>query len=296
MNVYEFSPFNNEKLICEIKLNENKSWVKETHLVEFDRTFQNKNKPFNLDGYTFDRLIHHKINAKNLFIEDSIINKVKRKFRYLSGIGTVDLGEGYVSGNFWINDATQRNYAQKIIKNIDIKDDDILIFSDVDEIIYSEEKDKIIDYVKKYGIITIKLTFTTYFMNLRVENWGGPPDYSYRIFIMTGERYKSLNISIDMLRKAGERGRLVGIVFCPDEILGVHHSWLGDENFIVNKINSYAHKEHKKYADIKLIREKIKSGESFIPGVKLHIIDKPRYLQTVINNFDKYRKNILSND
>jgi hypothetical protein len=295
MNIYEFSPFNNEYLIFDIKLNENKNWVKETHIVEFNKTFQNTKKSFNLDGFSYDGLVYHKVDAKNLFIDDSFLEKIKRKLRYFSGIGTVDFGDGYVAGNFWLNDAIQRNYPQKIIKNINLKDDDILIFSDVDEIIYSEEKDKIIEYVKKYGIITVKLTFTSYFMNLKVKNWGGPPEYSYRVFIMTGERYKALNITLDMLRKAGERGRLMGLVYCPDEILGVHHSWLGDEHFIVNKINSYAHKEHKKYANIELIRKKIKSGESFIPGVELELINEPRYLGTVKNNIKKYKANIISN-
>jgi len=295
MKVYEFSPFNNEKLIVDIKLRENRAWVSETHIIEFNKTFQNINKAFNLDGSIYDGLIYHKVDAKNLFVRDSILDKIKRKLRHLAGIGIFDFGDGYVTGNFWVNDATQRNYPQQIIRNIDLKDDDILIFSDVDEIIYSEEKDKIIEYTKKYGIITIKLTFTSYFMNLKVKNWGGPPEYSYRVFIMTGERYKALNISLDMLRKAGERGRLIGLVYCPEEILGVHHSWLGDEHFIVNKINSYAHKEHKKYANIDLIREKIKSGESFIPGVKLEIIEEPRYLSTVKNSIEKYMANIIQN-
>lgn len=44
---------------------------------------------------------------------------------------------------------------------------------------------------------------------------------------------------------------------------------MGDEQFILNKINSYAHKEHSKYADITYIREKLKSNQSIFPGHEL---------------------------
>ena len=292
MKIYEFSPFNNETDLCDIKLAENSGWVDETHVIEFNKTFQNRSKEFNLrpeaKGY-----VPHLVDSERFFVKDKLSDKIKRKIRYWIGIGVVNLSENYITGDTWLNEAAQRNYSQKIIDTLDIHDDDVLIFSDIDEIIYSDEKTKILDYVNRYGIITVKLIFTTYFMNLKVKNWGGPPDYSYRVFIMTGKRYRSLKISIDMLRKAGERNKLLGLIYCPDEILGVHHSWLGDESFIEKKLKAYAHKEHKRYASKEFLRDKIKKGESFLPGVELEIINSPKYLSVVEKNISKFSKYII---
>ncbi len=290
MKIYDFSPFNNENIICEIKSFENKKWMDQTHIFEFDRTFQNVEKLYNFNLHVDNKLIYHKIPASKLFVDDTLKAKVKRKLKSLSGTGIIEFGDGYVVGNAWLNEAIQRNYSQKIIENIRIDDDDILIFSDVDEIIDSDNREEIIKEVYKHGIITIKLSLTTYYFNLKLKNIGGPEDYSYRVFIMTGKRYKSLNVTIDMIRKAGERGRLVGLVYCPDKILGVHHSSLGDIDFIFNKLKSFSHIELKKYTNKENIEELIKNNESYLEGSSTFVDNKMKQLSSVVENMPRYKK------
>lgn len=53
----------------------------------------------------------------------------------------------------WYNEGVSRNYS---LWNSNYKDDDILILSDIDEIIDSKYADEIIDAVNHYGVITIK--------------------------------------------------------------------------------------------------------------------------------------------
>lgn len=293
MKIYDFSPFNNENMICQVKSGENSAWVDETHIIEFNRTFQNQKKEFNFNTEESKKLIAHKVLAEELFISDSLTFKIKRKFRSLSGIKSVDFGFGYVVGNAWINEATQRNYSNNIINQLNIDDEDILIFSDVDEIIYSDYKDIVIENVKKYGIITIKLENLTYYFNLRLNNIGGADHYSYRVFIMTGERYKKLNISIDMLRKAGEKGRLEGLVYCPNEVLGVHYSSVGNADFIVKKLNSFAHTEMRKYADINYINTLISSKKTIFEGTSCEVDNEMKQLRYVEDNKNFYREFFL---
>jgi molecular chaperone DnaK len=86
--------------------------------------------------------------------------------------------------------------------------------SDIDEIIDSRFSEELIRYVNKYGITTIKLHYTLYYFNLFSKNWVGPPDYSYRVFLMSGEYFKRNSVNSNLLRKAGERGDLVETVKC----------------------------------------------------------------------------------
>lgn len=57
----------------------------------------------------------------------------------------------------WYNDGLSRNYS---LLNSNYQDDDILILSDVDEIIDSRYADQIISAVQKYDVVTIGIHFT----------------------------------------------------------------------------------------------------------------------------------------
>lgn len=290
MKIYEFSLFNNENLIADIKGYENSKWVDETHLIEFNRNFNNKIKPFNYVSNQ-SNIIYHPINAENLFTNKSFFESVKRKIRYHAGLkDNVEFSNHYISGHTWHNEAIQRNYASLIINSLKIKDDDILIFSDIDEIIDSNMSEYIINLVKKYEIITIRNIFTMIYFNLGVNNWGGPSDYSYRIFCMTGKKYKELNITIDMLRKAGERGKLKGIVHESEKICGRHYSWIGNANFISNKIKSYSHVEHRYLDNIEYINNCLKYGKSIIPGVQVQLLSESTLLSAITKDINKYSR------
>jgi hypothetical protein len=288
MKIYDFSPFYNENFVTSIKTEEHSSWVDEFHIIETNRTFQNVLKEYNYSIKESNLVKYHKIDVTSEFISDSLFKKIKRKIRFLTGCtDSVEFGKCYVEQAAWLNEAYQRNYASLIIDKINLQDDDILIFSDVDEIIDSRNKDIIIEKVKKHGIVTGKLHFTMFYLNLFVQNWGGAPDYSYRTFIMTGEYYKKMNVTLDMLRKAGERGKLEGIVYCMDEFIGFHHSWLGDSDFVQNKIMAYAHTEHKQFNTKDYLNNCIKNGKSFIPNVILEKDINVKLLNSIDINSNK---------
>jgi hypothetical protein len=62
---------------------------------------------------------------------------------------------------------------------------DIVMLSNIDEIIESRHGDHIICNAMRRGVITIKVYLTMFHFNLYSYNWGGSPDYSYAIFVMT---------------------------------------------------------------------------------------------------------------
>ena len=226
MLVQEFSPFFNENLLARIKIAENSSWINFFHITESNRThkYAPKDFVFNYESYNVK---YYKLNGKKLFSHDSY--KLTRS-KYLIKKSLTDA---------WQNDKIQREFA---INKFSPNDDDILIFSDIDEIIDSKFSSELLSLVNKHGCITIPLHYTLYFFNLFSANWYGPPNYSYRVFIMTGMYYKKhLDCGIDELRKRGERGDLENKIFCFSEFAGFHHSWLGDENSAIQKILAYAH-------------------------------------------------------
>lgn len=286
MKIYEFSPFYNENVVTKIKLSEASSWIDTLTIKECDHTFTKKYKGFVLDD-----------DIRKCPLVNYVPLKVASIFKK-SGLGLIRrfpfIGH---KNRSWFNETVQREYRAEI-EALKVCDDDILIFSDVDEILDSRYKHEIIDMVKKNGIITVKLHFSLFYLNLFSVNWSGPKDYSYRLFIMTGKHYKSLNMSIDELRKMGERGLLLGKVYCPDKFYGFHHSWLGDENFILDKLHSYSHEAHEhnssiltnnKY-DIDKIKVALQNNESIFPGHLLKVSKEVDMLRSIDDdvNLNKY--------
>ncbi len=225
MKIYEFCPFNNENLVASIKHIEHGNFLDELHITEADKTFTCEEKKYNYKQEDSNLIKYHQMNASDFFKKNGYgLTRTPWFIRY--------------KNNAWYNESVQRDLASSWVRP---NDDDIVILSDIDEIIDSSRIDEIINQVAKHQIITIKIQFTLFYFNLFSKNWTGPPDYSYRVFIMTGKYFNSMKISSDKLRKLGEHGALINEVHCLDGFSGFHHSWLGDHNFIAKKIMSYSH-------------------------------------------------------
>ena len=272
-----------------IKVSENASWIDTFHITESNRTFRFAPKEYHLRE-TSEQVVHHRVDGEKHFSHDRY-----RLSRTLWPIRKVKT-------DAWENDKIQREFA---IKKIIPKNEDILIFSDVDEVINSKYSNDLIDLVSKHGIITIPLHYTLYFFNLFSENWYGPPNYTYRVFLMSGDYYNNkLDCGIDELRKRGERGDLIGKIFCFSEFAGFHHSWLGDEQSALQKMLAYPHNfdEHDKRIldqdgkpSAALLRDLLISGKS-IYGENHKLVLKPeiellgqveskKYVETYANLF-----------
>lgn len=277
MKIYQCCPYYNEKLIANINIKEASRWIDEFHIVESNRSYQNKKR-----GYDFELIFgdnpkvkYHRLDVKNRYVSSNIWGKLKLiKYRFSKN----KYKRNILRSPTWYNEAFQRNIWSKELK---VKDDDIIILSDIDEIIDSRFSEKIINKVYEHEIITIPIHFTLFYFNLFSKDWGGAPNYSYRVFIMTGKKFKKLNMTLDELRKLGEQEKLLEKIYCLNEFAGFHHSWLGDEKFILNKLNSYAHLEHKELANIEYIKDCLKKNKSIFPGHKLEINNEIKQLISV---------------
>lgn len=166
-----------------------------------------------------------------------------------------------------------------------------MIFSDLDEILDPKFRAELIEKTQQFGIITVKLRFTLFYFNLFSQNWGGPKDYAYRTFLMTGDYFNRHRVHLDRLRKQGENNRLTKKVYCFPEYAGFHHSWLGDESMIASKLAAYSHiKEHKE-TSAEFIRHCLKEGASLFPGHKLQVDNQIPLLPYIEENREgKYKK------
>ena len=276
-------PFYNEHLVARINIEEASKWVDEIHITEFDKSFKYTEHPyeFDVDG---DKVHYHPMTG--LFLKPR---------KYIPHITLKPISrwmKKYVRYTAWYNEGISRNNA---LWNSNYKDDDILILSDIDEIIGSRYKDEILAAVEKYDIVTIKVYFTNFYFNLFCPKFGGPADYSYRVFILKGKtmRERFYNDS-DYLRKMGENFKLMDSVKCLEGFKGFHHSWLGDEEFVVNKLKSYAHTldcQSDKImtngeVDIVKVKKHLIAGESIFEGSPLVVDNSVRMLPSV----EKLRK------
>ena len=274
-------PFFNENLIANLNIEEASKWVDEIHVTEFDKSFKYK-----LHEHCFhnrnEKVYYHPMDASKLykkpraFIPHFFLHPISRWMKKI------------IRDTAWYNGGVSRNYS---LWNSNYQDDDTLILSDIDEIIDSKYANEIINAVDYYGIITIRVYFTMFYFNLFCPNWSGPSDYSYRIFIVKGDYLRKYYYGdSDYLRKMGEQSKLLNNVKCLDGIKGYHHSWLGDELFVANKLQSYAHSldchsykifDKNGNVDINIIKEYIRSGKSLFSGVSLKLDDDIKLLSNV---------------
>ncbi|MEI8305719.1 MAG: hypothetical protein WCF99_01520 [Chloroflexales bacterium] len=136
MRIYECSMFFNEDIVSNIKISENSRWITETHITEANRTFKNNRKPYNFSRLTNSCVKYHRFNAEKIF---------------RSGFWDYDIGPWWVNRRncHWFNEAMVRNAS---VQFVEVKDEDVIIISDIDEIIDSRYSDEIIWAVQKHEI------------------------------------------------------------------------------------------------------------------------------------------------
>jgi hypothetical protein len=278
-------PFYNENLIASINIEESSKWVDEIHVTECNKSFK-----YTAHDYCFDtfnpKVFYHQLDGKKVY---------KPNHKYIPHIELYPVSrwmKKYCLNTAWRNDGVSRNNALWLS---DYENNDIVVLSDIDEIIDSQFADIIIENTKKYGIVTINIYFTMFYFNLFCPQWSGPANYSYRIFAVKGNilRKRFFNDS-DYLRKLGENSKILSEVKCLDGFMGYHHSWLGDEAFILNKLQSYTHalEDHDEsiftqgQLDIHKIKEHFVHGRSIFTNVQLYKDDVIKLLDSV----EKLRK------
>ena len=294
MKIYSFATYFDEQDIFDIKYQTEKNYVDEIHICEANRTFKNAPKEYNFH-YADDsgKIKYHKLDVSKKFVSMNVGGKLRLAYKRFSP----SFYHRITANPAWHNEIIQRSsLGYKNGKPLSFQDDDILIFSDVDEILMPDKIKELIDLTFLHGIITVKLHFTMFYLNLFSENWSGSPDYSYRLFIMTGQYFKKHKIKYDKLRKQGENNRLNDSVYCFPDFAGYHHSWLGDEDFVAKKLIAYSHvKEHKETSS-EFIHKCVRGGVSLFEGHKLSVRDTIQLLPYIEENREgKFKKYFYKN-
>lgn len=217
-------------------------------LVESEYTFTGKKK---------ESFFKNNIEKFSKFL-DKIIYINLQELPYLNPKINIDFN----IGEQWKNEFYQRDSIKMGLDKIELYDDDIIIISDVDEIINPIFLNKIKNKEINIYISSIKMDF--YYYNLKckcMNQWILSKIFNY-------EAYKNINKSISDIRKINDL----------PEILdgGWHLSYFGDENFIKNKIKNFSHQEFNNNNVINNISTRIKNSEDLFGRInfnKISVID-----------------------
>lgn len=270
MKIYDCFPFYNELDLLELRLQELYDHVDHFVLVEGSTTFTNRPKPFyfeeNRDRYQkyLDKIIHVKVTD-------------------MPG-----------SSDAWVNDIFQRNCINRGI--VDAQDDDIIMVSDLDEII----RPSVVDQMRQDSDVTI--------WGLRMPLF----NFKFNYMLVTADLYnvwgmacrKSAMVPADELRAQrfslqsfpyGYHEQGVRVV----EHAGWQFTYLGDTDFARNKIQSFAHTETNvpEVVDNLDVERSIANGDGIYhhEGYRFSPVRLDDYFPaTLVNNPERYAARIIS--
>ena len=261
-------PFFNELDLLEIRLNVLNDVVDKFVLVEASKTQSLIDKPFyfeeNKDRYSkfLDKIIHVKITD-------------------------------YPKKDGWAMENYQRNCIVKGLQQLELKEEDIIGVSDLDEIWFPEIRDKFEEYFKEVKFISVEMKYLVFYLNLETvdKKWIGT------IFAKAKDL---INYTPQNLRNIKDHVSHV-------EEAGWHFGYQGGKEKVYNKYLSCIEPLDKskipsKEDFFKQFDDRIKHEGSFIysddinnTSVKLNKINVednlPKYISSNIN---KYNHMILS--
>lgn len=238
MRIYDCFTFYNELELLDLRLEELYEHVDCFVIVESTKTFQS--------------------NDKSLFLKAHW----GRYSKYHDKIRHVVVDDSPCDANPWINEAFQRNAIMRGLVNVD--PDDVCIISDVDEILRPEVVDEM--RANPRDIMGFRIPYFNFKYNYMLVN----NNESYCVWT-TACRRKFLE-EPDSFR--GQRFNLNNLPYGFDdgavkmyEHAGWHFTYLGDSEFIKNKIRSFAHSElnYDEFLDKINVDDMINRGVGFNP-------------------------------
>jgi beta-1,4-mannosyl-glycoprotein beta-1,4-N-acetylglucosaminyltransferase len=269
--VYDCFPFFNELDVLELRLNILNGVVDRFVIVESDRTFSNKLKPFNFENN-------------------------KRRFEaFLDKIIYIRLSEYPEITSDWVIENYQRNMIMKGLQNC--APDDTVIISDLDEIPNPEAIKKF----KSDGIYTFEQSLYTCYLNNKLitgGKWFGSNILRYKDFFSENIDRHPYAYSDTFLKELNEGVTPTKIRFIRDFPVirhgGWHFTYMGGIDKIKYKIDSFAHQEvnTREYNSDEIIARKIKKGLDLFDRKDMRSMPVrinasfPRY---IVENTDKYR-------
>jgi len=256
--VYDCFKFFNEFDVLEIRLNELNDKVDKFILVEATRGQRNQDKPlyFNENKEHYAKFLH------------KIVHVVVDQFPEFEQIGTSD---------WWGVENFQRNQIMKGLELCKPNDRDIVIISDLDEIVRNEKVDQLVKLIdkKKNDVVFGSFDQYGYFLNRKIPeklylsiatSWGCLSKY-----IGSAQGFRNLSgfvkghcangfETLEYAKKYHPKKRWA---FARIENLGWHFTSIGDFAKHREKIKSYAHIEFDCEANrnIENIKSRINSCE-----------------------------------
>ena len=277
--IYDCFNFFNELDILELRLNTLYDHVDFFVIVESDVTHSGESKKFfyeeNIERFSkfSDKILNYKIlNTPSDFINlpETSEEELKKVYTYIET----------QSNRF--NRATQLDYGRDFFQKESVrralvycKDDDIIMFSDADEIPNPEFLKTIKNLSLDDTLYSLNQPMYCYFLNmLKQSDW-----YGTKVGL-----YKNIkDLSLNELR--GDESLTVKL---PDG--GWHFSFIGDAESVRKKITSYSARDLVNQHVYDSVEENIKNGiDVFFRGKLTQVPIDHSYPLHVLNNLDKYK-------
>lgn len=255
MKVYKVSTYTDEREVTEVILNELKDVVDGFIFLEAARTYQMQPRE---DFPSFP------------FKGDNIYHCTFTEYP----------SEAYEMKADKIEELVTSEYI-KILKEIGVQPEDILLYGDADEIPYAETIKELIPHVKTGDIYALEMIFCNYWINcLSFDH----PWTHFKVF-----NFQTL-LDIGGSPQENIRKKIPGTIV---ENGGWHWSWLGGKDKIVKKLESYSHYElnRPEFKTDQHVAMCLEEGiDLFLRGrgaiIPLEDIPLPQY---VIDNLKKYK-------
>jgi hypothetical protein len=196
--------FWNEFDLLEIRLSEHYDQVDRFDIIECDRTYSGLYKGFNLE------------------------KQLDRYAKWMHKINYVKVVDSPAYTNPWDNETWQRN--QMALAWDDIEKDDVILMSDLDEIMRPET----LKYIREtdydfYGLAMPMFYFKFNYMDIT-------DNYPWRGVAYRG--YKGVPNNMRFNESTIPKGRSIELHHA-----GWHFSWIGNDEFVKEKLKSFSHSE-----------------------------------------------------
>lgn len=208
--IYSMTMFFNELDLLELKIAEELPHVDKMIIVESPLTFTGKMKPLNfpVGKYNTNKIMY-------VVADPTLYEGCERAFD---------------------RERITRNLAGRVV---DVKDDgDVVICTDIDEIINGENFERIIAYTKQTGLVRLGMRTMCYYLNTKLVEWKpGAGEQWYHPFACTGQVFNHIQRDIDTHRAwTGQGGYKL-------QDCGNHFTSFGGYEAVKYKLQSYSHTE-----------------------------------------------------
>lgn len=281
--VYDVFTFFNELDMLELRLEMLNDYVDKFVIVECVETFSGNKKPLYYDENK-DRFkkYHHKIfhhvthNPPKSFkdLQERILSKETDDFTKKVCINALTTSNVPPGELHWLKEFYQKEFIRLAIKNAGAEENDLCFVGDLDEIWNPDLDYSVID---DYNIYKLRqIVYIGYLNNRSNENWAGT--------LLT--RYKNIKgACLNHLRTSSK----TNYTFIDNA--GWHFSFMGGEDKIKLKIESYGHQEFNNDIVKNQVMKNLESGKDILGRSEFYYtIDEtnlPKYLK---DNKEKYIK------